>query len=270
MSFRIATMAFLFLIPTLIHSEVSDQQLLFDGEITFAQKKESLKEALDSFYDPKFDYSKFSGRVTDRDASGNLIKISSEQQNIKFFRSGDVVEFYVANRSSHNRCRGFVRNVEKGYFTLYVGDIYSCWKQEEFFRRGTLIVFRSGQLGARVKDASIYRVVLLKRRKDYFKQLHGVNHFIWSYNQQKVLTAADYDKKIVELQKGKQRALEMLLVKKKDQILLQRELSRRLDSLDRDLEFYRIEKDEVLVDRWHLDHDLGLPVGRRPQEQVRR
>jgi hypothetical protein len=31
--------------------------------------KETLKIGADSFYDTKFDYSKFSGRVTDRDAT---------------------------------------------------------------------------------------------------------------------------------------------------------------------------------------------------------
>ena len=56
----------------------------------------------------------------------------------------------------------------------------------------------------------------------------------------------------------------MLNVKKEDSINLQRELSYRLDKLDKDLEFYRIDKDEPKVDRWHLDHDLGKPVAKRP------
>lgn len=93
-----------------------------------------------------------------------------------------------------------------------------------------------------------------------------MNHFVWSYDQQKVLTASDYDLKIVEIEKGKQKALEMLLAKKQDQIRLQKELIRRLSELDQELGHYRIERDDLLVDRWHLDHDLGVPVGKRPQK----
>lgn len=73
-------------------------------------------------------------------------------------------------------------------------------------------------------------------------------------------------KKILELEKAKEKAMELLLHKKQDQIRLQKELAFRLDELDKDLEFYRIDNNDLLVDRWHLDQDLGLPVGRRPQK----
>ena len=39
-----------------------------------------------------------------------------------------------------------------------------------------------------------------------------------------------------------------------------------VDRLAHDLEYYRIDKTEPYVDRWHLDHGLGLPVGSRPQD----
>lgn len=219
---------------------------------------------IDSFYDVDYDYSKFTGRVTDRDKTGNVFKISSENKNVKFFRSGDTVKFRMASKTT-KLCEGYVRSVEKGFFVIYVKDIYPCWKGGEYFRRGTMLFFETDALSARVRDASIYRIVLLKRRRDFLNQLNGVNHFIWSYDQQRQITAAEYDKKINEIQAGKQRAIELLLVKKKDSVNLQKELAYRLDALDKDLEFYRIEKDDLLYDRWHLDHDLGRPVGRRPQ-----
>lgn len=218
-----------------------------------------------SWYDKEYDYSQFTGRVTDRDKSANILKVSSEDKNVKFFRAGDLVNFTVASKDT-NFCQGYVRNVEEKFFVMFVKDLYTCWENDDYFRRGTMLHFRSNQLARRVQEASKYRIVLLKRKKDFFKQLNDVNHFIWSYDQQKVLTASDYDLKIVELQKGKQKALEMLLAKKKDQIRLQKELIRRLNELDEELDHYRIEKDDLLVDRWHLDHDLGVPVGKRPQK----
>ena len=222
-------------------------------------------EKLDSWYDKGYDYSQFTGRVTDRDKSSNILKVSSEDKNIKFFRAGDSVNFTVASKDT-DYCQGYVRNVEEKFFVIFVKDLFSCWGNGDYFRRGTLLHFNSKQLLSRVKEASKYRIVLLKRKKDFFRQLNDVNHFIWSYDQQKVLTASDYDLKIVEIEKGKQKALEMLLAKKQDQIRLQKELIRRLSELDQELGHYRVERDDLLVDRWHLDHDLGVPVGKRPQK----
>ena len=121
-------------------------------------------------------------------------------------------------------------------------------------------------MARRVLEGSAYRKILIQRRQDLFRQLNNVNHFIWTFDQQRVLLAADYDKKILELQKQKQREVDNLISKKKDNLKLQRELIKRVDQLDRDLELYRVEKNELYVDRWHMDHDLGLPVQKRPQE----
>ncbi len=217
----------------------------------------------DSYFDPNFNYSEFTGRVTDRDKTASIIKVSSESQNIKFFRSGDEVRFRLAGHST-NRCTGHIRSVEKNYFVLYVKDITKCWGEASYIRRGAMLVFDSEQLAARVLDASNFRIILLKRRRDYLKQLNDVNHFVWSFDQERIKMASEFDEKITALRQAKQKALDMLNVKKEDSINLQRELSYRLDKLDKDLDFYRIDKDEPKVDRWHLDHDLGKPVSKRP------
>jgi hypothetical protein len=218
----------------------------------------------DSFYDPKMDYSKFSARVTDRDKSANIIKVTSENRNIKFFRAGDEIKFNIASLKNRDKCVAHVRSVEPKYFVAYVKDMIPCWGENEYFRRGTVLVIQSYRLAERVREASIYRRVLLNRKKSFFKQLNNVNHFVWSYNQQKIKVAAQYDKQIMQLRKKKQNALEELQLNKKDQVYLQKELIYRLDSIDKDLEFYRIESDELAIDRWHMDQDLGIPVGKRP------
>jgi hypothetical protein len=245
-----------------------------NNTVTMVSGEKSLKEIIleekDSFYDGNRNYGYFTGRVTDRDISSNILKISSENQNVKFFRAGDLVLFTVARKKEYEPCEGFVRSVEEGYFVVYVKDINPCWGEKEYFRRGTVLVFQSSKLFKRVQDASKYRVVLLKRRRDFFNQLNRVNHFLWSFDQQKVLTAAEYDEKILQLKKAKEKAMELLLYKKQDQIRLQKELSFRLDELDKDLDFYRIDNHDLLVDRWHLDHDTGAPVGRRPQKMKKK
>lgn len=236
------------------------------GANTSAVPKETLKIDADSFYDPNFDYSKFSARVTDRDATASIVKVSSENKNIKFFRAGDLVEFKIQNNKGADFCQGFVRSIEDRYFVMFVKDIFPCFPKEEYFRRGTALIMQSEKLAMRVREASVYRASLLVKKKDFMEQLNGINQFIWNFEEQKIQVAAEYDQKIVEIEKQKALALDRILAKKNDQIKLQRELAYRLDNIDKEVTFYRVEKDDLLFDRWHLDHDLGYPVYERPEE----
>lgn len=267
---RILTMTlFALLFSTQARSPLVDLKVRKDAIKRSRVKAPSMDPKLeaqikDSFFDPNYDYSEFTGRVTDRDDTNSLVKVSSENGNIKFFRSGDLVRFRLASQETR-QCRGYVRSVEKNFFVLYIQDISICWGKGEYFRRGSLLVFNSSTLAARVRDASTYRIVLLKRKRDFYKQLNDINHFVWSYEQEKMKVAAEYDEKITALRQAKQKALDMMITKKQDSINLQRELGVRLDELDKDIEFYRIDKDDPKIDRWHLDHDLGKPVAKRPK-----
>ena len=219
-----------------------------------------------SFYQKGRDYGQFEGRVSDRDQASSILKVQSENENIKFFKAGDKVHFKVQQNPNKDFCQGHIRAVGPEFFTMYVKNLYPCWNEGEYFRRGMILNFETSRLAERVQNASEYRLILLKRREDYFKQLNKVNHFIWSYKQQKVQLAAQYDKKIEELKKKKRRALEGLLSKKNDVASTQRELISQLDNLDEKLEFYRIENHSEEKNRWTKDHDLGLPVYRYPEQ----
>lgn len=229
--------------------------------------QETLMIDSDSFYDTKYDYAIFSGRVTDRDSTASIVKISSENRNVKFFRAGDLVEFKIHNSSKDaDYCQGFVRSIEEHYFVMFVKDLFPCFPKEEYFRRGTALIMQSQKLAQRVREASVYRASLINKKRDFMGQLNGINSDIWNYEERKIQTAAEYDRKIAEMEKEKLRALDTLLTKRSDQIKLQRELAYRLDNIDKELRFYRIEKDELLFDRWHMDKDLGYPIYDRPDE----
>lgn len=220
----------------------------------------------DSFYDPGFDYAHFSGRVTDRDKTANIVKISSENKNVKFFRAGDLVEFKIQSMQDQEFCQGFVRSIEDHYFVMYIKDLMPCYPKDDYFRRGMVLFIQSEKLAQRVREASVYRASLLSKKKDFMGQLNGINGDVWNFEEQKIQVAADYDRRIAEIEKEKIKALDELLTRRNDQVKLQRELAYRLDNIDKELDFYRVEKEELLIDRWHLDQDLGYPVYKRPEE----
>ena len=216
--------------------------------------------------DPNVDYERFSGRVTDKDDSARVFKVKVENNNSKFFRAGDLVLFKVNLQEKREYCKAFVRNVEDFHFTMYVESLGPCYSTSEYFRRGTVLNFYSKQLALRVFEATKYREQLVLRKDDFLKQLNDINHFLWTFDQEKVKTATDYDEKINELQREKRKALDDLISLKQERLILQNALMKKLTELDESLLFYRVERQELLTDRWQLDHDQGLPVGQRPQE----
>lgn len=248
--------------------EVNDTKMryrkaLMDKNKNKIKMQRQKAEKRDSYYDPEFDYSTFTARITDRDKTTRVYKASSENKNIAFFYSGDRILLRPATGKKY--CKASVRSVEEGFFVLFIDNVAECWSHDPFIRRGSMIVVKSDTLAERVRDASVFRHVLLNRKKDYYSQFNRVNHFLWSYDQKRVQLAEQYDLKIAQLEKEKADALEHLRSKKEDSIKLQKELSYRLDGLDRDLDIYQIKKDDLIIDRWHLDHDLGLPVQKRPK-----
>lgn len=220
--------------------------------------------------DPGINYDIFTGRVSDKDDASRVFKVKAENNNAKFFRAGDTLYFKVQQHADGDKCKAFVRNVEDFYFTMYVENLEPCWKKGEYFPRGMVLVFESPVLGDRVFEATKYRDTLILRKEDYLKQLNGINHFLWTFDQQKIKVAADYDARILEIQKQKQSALDDLITQKQEQITLQTTLMKRLTDLDDSLKFYRVERQELLTDRWNMDHDMALPVGQRPQEMKKR
>lgn len=216
------------------------------------------------FMDARVSYDKFMGRVTDKGKSGRVLKIHVENNNTKFFKAGDVVYFRVNQHDSDMPCRANVQGVDNEYFTIYVTDFNPCWNPKQYFPRGLQLNFSSDKLAHRVFEASKYRETLLLRKEGFLKQLSEINHFLWTYNQQKMKTAAEYDKKINELQKEKQLAVDNLLQTKQESLMLQVELMKKLDQLDGSLEHYKVERGEYLTDRWNMDHDLGITFPQRP------
>ena len=233
-------------------------------------KKGVISPDNNTFIDPNIDYSKFMGRVSDKDDAGQILKIQVENNNSKFLKAGDLVYFKVNGKNRDGFCKASVRTAEDFYFSVFVQDFEPCWDTKRYFPRGVQLNFKAGKMAQRVFEASKYRELLILRKEGFLKQLNSINHFLWSYAQQKLKTASEYDEKINRIIREKQLALDNLIHKKQENILLQSELVKKLDSLDDSLDHYRIERQEPITDRWYMDHDSGLPVMRRPTKIKRK
>ena len=228
--------------------------------------EDTLGSPNNNFIDRRVDYSNFMGRVTDKDDTGRILKVKVQNNNSKFFKAGDIVYFKVNNHGNKSFCKASVRAIEDFYFSIYVQDFEACWGQDKYFPRGTQLNFKSDLLATRVLEGSEYRKLLILRKEGFLTQLNGINNFLWTFDQQKLKVAIEFDKRINELRREKQLALDDLLGKKQESLRLQKELVSKLDTIDQSLDHYKVERQDYLIDRWNMDHDQDLPVGRRPQK----
>jgi hypothetical protein len=219
-----------------------------------------------SYIDPRVNYEKFMGRVSDRDKSGRILKVNVENNNTKFFKAGDTVTFWVNRHKTSNPCMASVRNTEDFYFVIYVQDFDSCWPSGKYFPRGMQLNFNSKKLANRIFEASKFREILLLRKDGFLNQLNNINHYLWTYDQEKIKTAASFDEQINAIKRKKQVAIDNLLQTKQEKLLIQAELQKKLNGLDESISHYKVERQEYLLDRWNMDHDAGIGFPQRPMK----
>ncbi len=117
------------------------------------------------FMDPRIGYDEFMGRVTDRDKAGRVLKIHVDNNNTKFFKAGDTVILRV-NRPSMDFPLAFdVKGVEDNYFTIYVTELNTCWKDGGTFEEGISSIFnQKSLLKEYLRPANIERICCLENK----------------------------------------------------------------------------------------------------------
>lgn len=216
----------------------------------------------DGFLDPKIDYSKTVGRISDIDQDKKIFKIKVENDFTRFLKPGDPVNIKVL-KLSEDSCLSHVVATELQYFTVQAVDVTPCWGKGEYLRRGLVLEISSDVLLLRVQQASAYRKELLLKRAAYLKQLSEVNNFFWNFNMNKEKLRQDYDQKLNQLKNEKIEAMNNFNAEQAAKTKEQGELMQELNQLDELLKYYRIDRTEILTDKFHADYDTSAPVDQR-------
>lgn len=216
----------------------------------------------DGFLDPKQDYTKNVGRITDINQGQKIFKVKVENDTTRFLKAGDIVGIKIPNLSKDS-CEVGVVTTEINYVTFGWQSLESCWDSKKYFRRGLLLELSSTVMQLRVQQASAYRKQLLERRNVYLKQLNDVNNFFWKYETERDRLLNDFDRRINELKNQKVQAAGSLDDEKVNKTKVQGELMQELNSLDELLRFYRIDRREVFSDKSGQDYDTSAPVDQK-------
>lgn len=216
----------------------------------------------DGFLDPSRDYTSNVGRVSDVHLDRKMFKVQVESDTTRFLKAGDIVNVSIPNLSK-GECEVSVVTTEVGYVTFGWQSLEKCWEPKKYFRRGLVVNLYSTVMQLRVQQASAYRKQLLERRSVYMKQLNDVNNFFWKYENEREKLLNEYDQRINALKNEKLQTVSGLDEQRVSKTKVQGELMQELNSLDELLKFYRIERKEVLTDRFYQDYDTSAPVDQR-------
>lgn len=220
----------------------------------------------DGFLDPGRDYSKNVGRISDINQAKKIFKVKVENDTTRFLKSGDAV-LISFDKLSKGQCETYVVVTEISYVTLSWTNLEKCWNKENYFRRGLVINLDSSIMQLRVQQASAYRRQLLERRNIYLKQLSDVNNFFWQYETDRDKLLNEYDQKINALKNERSKVVGGLDDQRASKTKVQGELMQEMNSLDELLKFYRIDRKEMLTDRFYQDYDTSAPVDQRARVQ---
>lgn len=220
----------------------------------------------DGFLDPKRDYSKNVGRITDIHQNKKIFKVKVESDTTRFLKAGDTV-LISFDKLSQDQCETYVVSTEISYVTLSWVSLDKCWDKKSYFRRGLAINLDSSVMQLRVQQASAYRRQLLERRNIYLKQLSDVNNFFWQYETNRDKLLNEYDQKINALKNERSKVVGNLDDERANKTKVQGELMQELNSIDELLNFYRVDRKESLTDRFHQDYDTSAPVDQKARVQ---
>jgi len=213
------------------------------------------------FLDPNVDYSQTYGRVSDYDPALRIFKFKVENDYTRFLKPGDAIYIKPMRVGKGNQsCLARIQKTEPFYFVAEMDQWSQCLRSANDVRRGMVVLIYGDILEARVKQASKLREEILLKKDSYLKQLADANNFTWNFDLEREKLLNDFDQRLQALKNEKVNSIEALNRKKVDTTQVQGELMSEIHSLEELLKFYRLDRREILKDRFHTDYDTSAPV----------
>ena len=213
----------------------------------FAQSVESKTPEPDSH---------FAGRVSRTNPTASLMRIRTDNSNIKFLRYRDRVDFW--NESYPDlRCLGYVEGRTNDYLLLRVASYATCIRKVHF-TTGSYLNFRSVDMDQTLVTVKELVEILLKKRlamttkkERHKRELEGHVERVDTVNKRYEIL-----RQKLEIEWNKE-----LAALEEDKAVIFTEFKNseaRLNEIDTKLEAYKIEDHNLKLDRWSLDPALYI------------
>lgn len=196
----------------------------------------------------------FAGRVSKINVKGELVRIKVGFDNVKYINKRDKLEFWD-ERTRGKKCKAFVMGKSNEYLLIRVPQLSFCMGQV-FVNPGVYLNFFSQDLVNNVRMGKELISILLKRRL----ALHGkmMTHRRGLDSHIEKVNAVDLRYKVLrdKLEAEWRNELGAL---EEDRIVSLRnykEIEMQIADLDSKLERYKIDDENIKLDRWSLDPRL--------------
>ncbi len=212
--------------------------LLFSLEQTYALDKRGL----------------FSGRISKINSKAALIRVKVDFMNAKYLNKKDRVEFW--NDFNPNfKCIGHIKGKTSNYLLIKILDYYSC-KKITFVGAGGYLKFFSKDLIFNIEKGEDLISILLKKRLAVSGRLHR-------YKRELDISIEKMDvvNKRFQVLQDKIRSewrgeLDLIEEDRVRSLEKMNGFEIRLGEIDHKLEKYKIDDENMKLDRWSLDDRL--------------
>ncbi len=196
----------------------------------------------------------FSGRVAKINSRSYLMRIKVDFSNMKYINKKDKIEFWNPHHPGF-RCSSYVIGKSNDYLLLKIPSYKLCMSKVSLLISGYLH-FYSGDLVNNMKMGKSLVKILIKKRlalggklrrnqKELDRHIEKVEALNARYTTLKKRLLAEWNEELVLLDEDKTTTLQNY-----------KNLELRINEIDEKLVKYRVEDENMKVDRWSLDHRL--------------
>lgn len=200
--------------------------------------------------------SHFTGRISRLNPEAKLARVRTEFANIKFLNRKDRIEFWDES-FPQKRCRGMVEGRTNDYLLIKISDYERCIRFVPF-TTGSYLHFDSKDLKQTLVQAKELVEILLKKRlamrakkirheKDLATYVERVDVINKRYEVLRQKLEIEWQKELAAMEEDK--AVTFTEYKNSEA---------RLNEIDTKLEAYRVEDNNLKLDRWSLDPALYI------------
>jgi hypothetical protein len=213
----------------------------------FGQTLESSKDEMGSH---------FTGRISRINKIAKLARVRTDFPNIKFLNRKDRVEFWDESYPS-NKCSAIVEGRTNDYLLLRIPDYSRCIRLVHF-TTGSYLHFDSRDLKQTLVLARELAEILLKKRLAMRAKKERHQKDLDTYVERVNIVNKRYEVLRQKLELEWQKELAAMEEDKAVTFADYKNAEARLNEIDSKLEAYRVEDNNLKLDRWSLDPALYI------------
>lgn len=196
----------------------------------------------------------FSGRITRITPEAKLVRVKVDFNNVKYLNKRNKVRFWD-ERGRVRECEAYVLGKTNEHLLLRVPELEYC-KRAVLLTEGAYLIFKSEALEENLEVGKELVQILLKKRLAVNGQLSRVQKEIDVHNEKVNAINTRYDVLRQKLEKERLEKVAKINKDKMEELQSYKNYETKLMEIDQKLEQYRIEDENLEIDRWALDPKL--------------